>query len=125
MLVSFLAVGLGGAIGAILRYTISFNLARAAPGLPFGTFVSNTIAGFFCGLVVCLGKNSAHLSPHAVLFLTTGIMGGLSTFSTFSVETVDLLENERFFLAAANILGNLAFSLLAAVLGIQMGKKLI
>jgi CrcB protein len=121
----YLSVGLGGAIGAILRFSISHFMARAWPWFPFGTLVSNVLAGFFCGAVVYHSRHSDTLNPSLVLFLSTGFMGGLSTFSTFSVETVDLLKDSKFLLASLNIALNLLLSLLGVLLGIMAAKRLV
>ncbi|MDR2198194.1 MAG: fluoride efflux transporter CrcB [Deltaproteobacteria bacterium] len=124
-MIPFVAVGIGGAIGAVLRYAITLMMFRLCPLLPLGTFFSNIIAGFLCGIIVYLNKNSSLLNPVTAIFLTTGMMGGLSTFSTFSVETVDLLKNSRYLLASVNIIANLALSILSVILGIQVAKKFI
>jgi CrcB protein len=94
-------------------------------GFPFGTLVSNVLAGFLCGAFMYLKLNSTVLSPTVAVFLTTGIMGGLSTFSTFSVETVELFKNSRYVLASLNVIGNLALCLAFAVLGMEAAKRFV
>ncbi|MDR2457483.1 MAG: fluoride efflux transporter CrcB [Clostridiales Family XIII bacterium] len=124
-MLSFIAVGLGGAIGAILRYSITMLMNNLQTPFPFGTFISNVIAGFFCGAFIYINRNTSMLNPTVALFITTGIMGGLSTFSTFSVETVNLFKNSDYVLGSINILANLICCLSSVVLGIQVAKKFI
>jgi CrcB protein len=125
MWLSFLAVGVGGALGAMLRYSLTLLSARLIPGFPYGTLISNVLAGFFCGAVVYINRNSLKLDPYAALLLTTGVMGGLSTFSTFSVETIDFFREERYVMGSMNILSNLILSLSSVAAGMQAAKKFL
>jgi CrcB protein len=122
---NFLAVGLGGALGAVLRHAITILMVSMAPGFPFGTLVSNVIAGFFCGGVVHISTNSNVMHPTVGIFLATGCMCGLSTFSAFSVATIELFKQSKYMLGSVNIMANLVLSLLFAFLGMVVAKKLI
>ncbi|MDS0527552.1 fluoride efflux transporter CrcB [Clostridium sp. SHJSY1] len=105
-------VGTGGCIGAVLRYIItkqSSNLINS--NFPLGTLLVNVIGGFLIGLIMELSNSTELISPNLRLFLTTGIMGGLTTFSTFSYETITLMSNGSFVLGTVNVLLNVTLSL--------------
>lgn len=117
-----LVVGVGGFIGAALRYAIS----RVPFGLefPVATLIANVIAGFFIGFFTELERSSGMLSPRTKLFLTTGMLGGLSTFSTFSMETMTLLSHQKYAHAGANVLLNLVLSFFGVALGTAVARLL-
>lgn len=121
----FVAVGVGGALGACLRYIISISLSKFFGSFPYATLLSNVIAGFFIGVVIEFDRQTSLLSPNARLFLTTGILGGLSTFSTFSLETIDSFRSGQTLVASINIALNLGLSLLCVVLGSYFIKLLL
>lgn len=111
-------VGIGGFIGASLRYVISASSSRLlGTEFPFGTLIVNFLGGFLIGLIMELSLTPNLISQNLKLFLTTGIMGGLTTFSTFSYETVTLFNNGSFMLAGLNAGLNLFLSLAGVVLG--------
>jgi len=115
-------VGLGGFVGACARYLLTSVLTAALPHFPYGTLLSNVIAGFLIGFIIGLERQAPSLSEHAKLFLTTGLMGGLSTFSAFSLETVAMIEKGSYALAGANILLNVGLGLLCAFAGLMLAK---
>jgi len=117
---NFIAVGLGGFIGANLRYALSRVMPAAA--FPFATLAANALAGLCIGAVIGLEGSAAALSPKWKLFINTGLLGGLSTFSTFSLETVTLFGNGSYVLGAANIVLNISLSLSGAALGMAVVK---
>jgi len=119
---AIIIVGLGGFIGACTRYLLSSVLTAALPHFPYGTLLSNVIAGFLIGFIIGLERQAPSLSEHAKLFLTTGLMGGLSTFSAFSLETVAMIEKGSYVLAGANILLNVGLGLLCAFAGLMAAK---
>lgn len=111
-------VGLGGFIGACLRYIISNNLTKnLGTQFPYGTLVVNVVGGILIGLIMELSLTSDLISPSLKIFLTTGIMGGLTTFSTFSYETINFFSSGSYFLGALNICLNLFLSLGGVVVG--------
>ena len=107
-----LLAGAGGFIGAALRYVIS-NLFSRNPSipLPLGTLIVNVLGGFFVGLILEGSSRLWSISPDMRVFLVTGILGGLTTFSTFSHETVELLSKGSYMLGISNAALNLVLSL--------------
>lgn len=114
----FLWVGLGGAIGAMLRYSIS--LLPLKSHFPLGTFVTNILGALLIGVVVGLFEKQ-HLSASMNLFLKTGVCGGFTTFSTFSLETLTLFENGFYAIASIYAL----VSVVGCVIGVYVGRMLI
>lgn len=111
-------VGIGGFIGASLRYVVSICSTRFfGTEFPYGTLIVNVLGGFLIGLIMELSLTPNIISPNLKLFLTTGIMGGLTTFSTFSYETVSLFNSGSYMLAGLNASLNLFLSLAGVVLG--------
>lgn len=111
-------VGIGGFIGASIRYVISVYSSRfLGTEFPFGTLIVNFLGGFLIGLIMELSLTHNLISQNLRLFLTTGIMGGLTTFSAFSYETVTLFNNGSLMLAGLNAGLNLFLSLAGVVLG--------
>lgn len=114
MLVSILAVSLGAALGALLRWGLSVGLNGLFPALPPGTLAANLVGGYLVGVAVAFFAQHA-LPPEWRLFVITGFLGGLTTFSTFSAEVVSLLQQGRLAWAmgavSAHVLGSLAATL--------------
>ncbi len=121
-----LLVALGGAIGTVLRYFTS-GLAAKLFGIdfPFGTIIVNLIGAFLVGLIQQIATESLLIPENGRLFLTTGLMGGLTTYSAFSYETVRLLEANAWPQAWINVVGTTVGCLLLCVAGIAMGRLLI
>ena len=121
---ALLAVGTGAALGAWLRWGLGMMLNPVFPTLPLGTLAANLGGGFLIGMAVEYFHHNSLLPPEARLFLITGFLGGLTTFSTFSAETVTLLLREQYGWACAIIFSHLAGSLAMTVLGILTLKWL-
>ena len=118
MTINIICVGCGGFLGAISRYIISIYTSKQFLfKIPLGTLIVNVLGGFLIGLIMELTIKNNFISPQLKLFLTTGIMGGLTTFLTFSYETIVLIKEGNILLAILNILLNLILSLLGVVLG--------
>ncbi|MDP4183381.1 MAG: fluoride efflux transporter CrcB [Bacillota bacterium] len=118
-------VGIGGFIGASLRYLISTGAAKIFKSdFSFGTLIVNVIGAVLIGFIMQLSIKSSFITPNMKLFLTTGILGGLTTFSTFSFETVSLFQSGRYFLCFSNIILNLSLSLLGVFIGALIGRCL-
>ena len=111
-------VGLGGFIGASTRYLISLYASKLFTSkIPIGTLTVNILGSLIIGIVMELTLKTSLISPHMKLFLTTGFLGGLTTFSTFSYETMELIEKGELLLAIFNIALNLLLSLGGSILG--------
>ena len=111
-------VGLGGFIGASTRYLISLYASKLFTSkIPIGTLTVNILGSLIIGIVMELTLKTSLISPHMKLFLTTGFLGGLTTFPTFSYETMELIEKGELLLAIFNIALNLLLSLGGAILG--------
>lgn len=121
---AFIAVGLGSAIGAWLRWGLGLWLNPAVPQLPLGTLTANLIGGYLIGLVVAFFMQHPGLSPEWRLLIITGFLGGLTTFSTFSAETVTLLLRGQYAWGIAIITAHLGGSLVMTILGMQTFKWL-
>ncbi|MEW5944488.1 MAG: fluoride efflux transporter CrcB [Pseudomonadota bacterium] len=113
-----LAVGAGAAIGAWLRWWLGILLNPLFPTLPLGTLAANIGGGYLMGLAMAIFANHPGLSPEVRLLLATGFLGGLTTFSTFSAETVALLLRQQWGWAAAIISAHVVGSLAATLAGI-------
>jgi len=123
-LYAFIAVGLGAAIGAWGRWGLGLWLNSALPELPLGTLLANLIGGYLIGLAVAYFMQHPGVSPEWRLLIITGFLGGLTTFSTFSAETVTLLARGQYAWSVAIIAAHLGGSLLMTVLGMQTFKLL-
>ena len=123
-LYAFLAVGIGAALGAWLRWGLGLWLNPAVPNLPLGTLSANLVGGYLIGLAVAFFAQYSAVSPEWRLLIITGFLGGLTTFSTFSAETVTLLLRGQYAWGAGIITAHLGGSLLMTVLGIQTFKWL-
>ena len=116
---AFIAIGLGAAIGAWLRWVLGLLFNPVLPELPLGTLSANLLGGYLVGLAVAFFMHYPSLSPEWRLFAITGFLGGLTTFSTFSAETVTLLMRGQYVWGTAIIATHLGGSLLMTVLGMQ------
>ncbi|CCJ33703.1 MULTISPECIES: fluoride efflux transporter CrcB [Caloramator] len=111
-------VGLGGFIGASLRYLISMGASKTFNlDIPMGTLIVNILGGLLIGFIMELSLSTDIISPDLRLFLTTGILGGLTTFSTFSYETINLLNSGAYIWGIINIVLNVLLSLIGVVVG--------
>lgn len=119
---AFLAVGAGAALGAWLRWGLGALLNPHFPPLPLGTLVANLLGGYLVGVAVAIFAQHPGLAPEARLFLITGFLGGLTTFSTFSAEAVHLLTRGEYGWAAVHMGSHLAGSLAMTLLGMLTVK---
>lgn len=117
----FLAVAAGGLVGAPSRYLLDRAISgRTEPGRPWGTFVINVSGSLLLGLLTGLTM-TGHLSEIGKALLGTGFCGAYTTFSTFSFETVRLVEDGRVFDVAGNVVISVALGLSAAAAGLAIG----
>jgi len=117
----FLLVFIGGGLGAMARYFVTTNLAGKLGNFPLGTFAANIFGSFLMGLVVGIIAGRASLE-NVRLFAAVGFLGGFTTFSSFSAETLNLLQGGQIILAAANILLSVAAGLAACLAGLTLCK---
>ena len=122
---SLLAVGLGAAMGAWMRWGLGMFLNPMFPTLPMGTLASNLVGGYLVGLAVAFFGHHTGLSPALRLFIITGFLGSLTTFSTFSAEAVGLLNRAEYGWALLHMASHLAGSLLLTVLGMLTVKMIL
>ncbi|WP_118179870.1 fluoride efflux transporter CrcB [Paraburkholderia phosphatilytica] len=118
MFPSILAVGIGGALGSLLRWVLGIRLNSLFPSLPLGTFAANVIAGYIIGVAIGYFARQPNVAPEWRLFVITGLMGGLSTFSTFSAEVVNHLQEGRLGWAAGEIAIHVSASVVMTILGL-------
>jgi fluoride exporter len=114
----FLAVGAGAATGAWMRWWLGILLNPVFPTIPLGTLAANLIGGFIMGMAMGLLSHYESLAPELRLLLTTGFLGGLTTFSTFSAETVTLISRQQFGWTAVIVCSHVVGSLIMTGLGI-------
>jgi len=114
----FIAVGVGAAIGAWLRWFFSVTWNAVNPALPYGTLAANLVGGYLIGLAVGFFDSHAALPPEWRLLAITGFLGGLTTFSTFSSEVISNLMVGDFGWALLHLLAHLGGSLLLTAAGL-------
>jgi CrcB protein len=123
-LLNLLMVALGGALGAGGRYLLGGWLqAQLGSGFPWGTFAVNVLGSLAIGLVLGLSSKGG-LSPTASLFLATGVLGGFTTFSTFSYETLQMLSRGTHGILLLNVFGQLFTCVAAAYAGFVASRFL-
>jgi len=124
-MVTILYVGIGGFIGASLRYLVSITVPKYIKTVfPLSTLLVNMAGAVLIGLIMQLSIRFSFISPNMKLFLVTGILGGLTTFSTFSYETITLYQSGKYILFLSNIILNLGLSLSGVILGTLIGRKI-
>ncbi len=117
-MLSFLMVGLGGAIGAICRYTISLIPIKTT--FPILTLITNILGAILIGFIIGTVSKSEDFSTYKVLFWKVGVCGGFTTFSTFSLEAMTLIENREYFQGGAYMF----LSVICCLIGVIIGRKL-
>lgn len=116
--ISAVAIFVGAGLGALARWALGLALNPIFPTVPLGTLAANVLGGLIMGLAMGLFVQFGSLSPALRLAVTTGFLGGLTTFSTFSAETVTLILRTEYLWAGTLVLAHLALSLLATMAGI-------
>ncbi|MGL5006009.1 MAG: fluoride efflux transporter CrcB [Plesiomonas sp.] len=124
MFSSLLAVSGGAAIGASLRWWIGTKLNDFLPQLPLGTLTVNLLGGFLIGLAIELFLRIPNISPYLRLFIITGFLGGLTTFSSFSAEMITGLEKGQTLWVLGGIILHLGGSLLMTFAGMSLIRYL-
>jgi CrcB protein len=114
---TILLVGIGGFIGATLRYVLGGWIQNSFVSFPVGTLTINTIGSFFLGLIMYFSEYQGLFSDQARIFLTIGILGAFTTLSTFGYESFRLLDDSKLMLMAINVVSTVLFSMMAVYLG--------
>ena len=122
---AYFYVFIGGGLGAVCRYGVTTTVGMLLGGMfPWGTLVVNLVGSLLMGLVLGallpLAKSLQLLPESLRLLLTVGFLGGFTTFSSFSMETLTLLRGDSFFLAVVNVVGSIVLGLAAAYIGYQL-----
>lgn len=126
MIAHALIVGCGGFIGALLRYLCSQVLGGISTGaFPLATFVINLVGSFLIGAMSVLLPAAFPNSRLPLLFVSTGILGGFTTFSAFSLETFGLIEESRYLMAGVYAFGSLAVCLVGVCLGRMIARVMV
>ena len=120
----FIAVGVGAALGAWLRWWLGIALNAVAPNLPLGTLAANLIGGYLVGVAIEVFSQQGALPVEMRLLVITGFLGGLTTFSSFSAEAVGLLMGSRYAWAILLISSHLVGSIVMTVAGIFTVRSL-
>jgi CrcB protein len=120
-----LAIGIGGAIGSIARYGLSnWVYALAGRGFPYGTFAVNVLGCLVMGVLFVLFTERFSDSTVWRAGILIGVLGGFTTFSSFSIETFNLIEQRELTRATFNILGSVGACLLGTWIGVILGRQL-
>lgn len=119
---NWILVGIGGFIGSVLRYVVTWTITYqvGVTLFPLGTFLVNIIGCLFIGFFTAYFNNLSQIS----LFLITGLLGGFTTFSAFSIENFNLLKDGNYLVFSAYTTLSVLFGLLGVVLGIYIGGKI-
>jgi len=117
---------LGGAAGTGARYLVSEWMVHAlGAGFPYGTLTVNLVGSFLIGLLFAIGASSTVIGPTTMLALTTGFLGGFTTYSTFSLETFKYAQGGAWGAAAAYVAVTLATCLAGTAIGFAIGQRLV
>ena len=120
-----LTIAAGGAIGSVLRYWVSTSVhAFAGQGFPYGTFVVNVIGSMAMGFLFVVMLERAQSGPEMRAFLLIGLLGAFTTFSAFSMETLDLLGQGSYWKALVNMSASVVACVGAAFIGMLAGRQL-
>lgn len=121
MLINSLSVGIGGFLGSVLRYLLSLVPFLNKGAIPYQTLLANVLGAFLIGIIVGISHRQPSVSEPVILMLKVGVCGGFTTFSTFSNESLTLLENGKYPAAFTYIF----LSLLLCIVGVFLGKQFI
>lgn len=116
-------IAFGSALGGVLRYLLGGAIQRAAgPGFPVGTMLVNISGSFLLGVLLRVATQPPSLSPEVRAFLTVGLCGGYTTFSTFSAESITLMQDGQWGKALTYVLGSVTLALAATAAGFAAGQ---
>jgi fluoride exporter len=122
----FLSICLGGAVGTGARYLLSgWALSALGTSLPYGTLIVNVVGSFLIGIIMHFGLKTELLPPTLRIVLTTGVMGGFTTYSSFNYETIQYFQDGETVRGFTNILIMMASCLAAGFVGLFLAKRLL
>ena len=121
----FLLVGLGGALGAVARHSVNQLFLTYFGSLLLGTFLANVSGSFVLGLLMGLLSSHPNVPTEARMFIAVGFLGSYTTFSTLSVATIQLLQKGDMFTAVVNLGASIVLGLIAATIGLVVGRLVI
>ena len=122
----FLWVCLGGAVGTGARYWLSgWTMRHAGAGFPYGTLAVNSIGCFLLGFLMEIGASGGLLAPTLRIALTTGVIGGFTTYSTFNYETIEYVRQGAWSLAVGNVAITLTLCLITGFFGLAAGRSVL
>ncbi len=123
---NYLIVAIGGGLGSALRYGVNVWAPQLfGPGYPWNTLIVNVVGGFIMGALTGLATLKLNFSPEMRLFLTTGMVGGFTTFSAFALDFVVLAERREFVLAGGYVLASVALSIGACFAGLAVARSIL
>ncbi len=123
-MVKLLFIGIGGFFGAISRYVVAkISMLILGNNIPFGTFIVNVVGSFLLGYFHTITVERIFLPDYLRFALSVGFLGAFTTFSTFSVETLMLFEDNAYIFGLLNIFANFFFTLLSAYFGIYLARS--
>jgi CrcB protein len=122
-MLNYIYIGIGAAIGGILRYWLSNNTYKFLPvNFPYGTLLVNVLGSFILGMIMFYFNDKELLNPHFRLFLTVGFCGGFTTFSTFSLETMNLFRDAQYSIGILNVVVNVLLCLIGIYIAYLISK---
>jgi CrcB protein len=124
LLKAIIAISVGAAAGALLRWALGLRLNSLLPSIPPGTLAANLVGGLLMGIAMELATRHTLLSPEMRLLITTGFLGGLTTFSTFSAEITTMLLRRELVWAALGTAAHVAGSVVLTIAGILLARAL-
>ncbi|MBU0499322.1 MAG: fluoride efflux transporter CrcB [Gammaproteobacteria bacterium] len=120
-----LSIALGGAVGSLFRFWVSTAVyGLLGRGFPYGTLLVNLVGSFLMGFLFVMLHERLAAAPELRALVLIGFLGGFTTFSSFSIETFNLIEQAEYLKAGANMLMSLALCLAATWIGVLMGRQL-
>ena len=125
MIIKCLVVGIGGFIGSVLRYLISLVPVNEKFSFPIKTFITNVIGAFIIGMIVALALKRPDMDPKTTLLIKTGFCGGFTTFSTFALESSDLIGKGQWGIAVTYMVLSVVMSILTVVAAEAIIGKMI
>jgi len=115
---SLLSISIGASLGAILRWFLDVSMNSLFPNLPLGTLTANLVGAYLIGIAMAVFASQPNLSPEWRLLVITGFLGGLTTFSSFSAQVTQMIQQEKLLWAATTIATHVAGSIAMTFLGL-------